>query len=696
MLAKAKSDILARRAALSAPSHFLSRLLLCSGLPRASLLTMVDRLGRLGSKSDQMDAVFADLLTPSASSAWDIGRVGRRRDLARNLLGRLSAYFRLNGISTDDKYGGEINMTFLTWLSDHCKSTVQPKARKTKQKRPRVVQYGCLADVRAASSLLSNLDSERSGFITDDQVDLTSDSVETFQEIENNDPTMPSLVTDGPAVADYVTLCVKHDKFVLLDAWFEANFENDRIDSFLRKSVMHRQYADIAFKLIESISTRCFVSNGMSSAVLKWLPRLSSSGASPELWRLLFVQHLTSEGLRDPLRANLLACAVQSWSSSHVSDCSEWIMQLSPEEANAIDCELASLFLKSACEQPSANVEALFGPSIDFGSSWAGTREFVISATRIALISFKQMSHSESKNRLRGRHGLPAGFDLVFLLAKCGKNQLRCVCEEIAHELINSGEEEGNRSVFGNLLLRLYLCFPNWMDLGSAAARQVLMSAAEDNAANWLSWRSTHDDKINEVLDLFCSGDTRVGKSLADLARKQPLLILRKIPWLSILLKRDATIDFESQQERRGVTTGQNVAGKRDAMFRGTLVQVSVLHWGYTFTESLWVAVLDVLFSMPREVLFRCGAKVGLTGLLETYLLLMSVHLQLLGANKAERVKTKLADAFSAFRETNPDGWQTWLRTKIEDSEVRHLLLSCNFISPQECSEARLASMLAS
>lgn len=95
MLAKARSDSIARRVALSAPVTYLPRLLLCSGLPRASLLTMIDRLGLLGESALDMDMTFRELLAPSASSQWDIGRMGQKKEISRKLLGRLSAYARL-------------------------------------------------------------------------------------------------------------------------------------------------------------------------------------------------------------------------------------------------------------------------------------------------------------------------------------------------------------------------------------------------------------------------------------------------------------------------------------------------------------------------------------------------------------------------------------------------------------------------
>jgi hypothetical protein len=52
----------------------------------------------------------------------------------------------------------------------------------------------------------------------------------------------------------------------------------------------------------------------------------------------------------------------------------------------------------------------------------------------------------------------------------------------ILQELAAPGIEETIRAALEVIFLRLYLQFPHWMDLGSAAARGALMSASEKQA----------------------------------------------------------------------------------------------------------------------------------------------------------------------------------------------------------------------
>ena len=63
---------------------------------------MVDRLGRLGESSNDRDSTYVKLLAPPASSEWNIGRVGLKKENPRKLLGRLSAYMRLNKVTLSE------------------------------------------------------------------------------------------------------------------------------------------------------------------------------------------------------------------------------------------------------------------------------------------------------------------------------------------------------------------------------------------------------------------------------------------------------------------------------------------------------------------------------------------------------------------------------------------------------------------
>lgn len=679
MLAKSRSESLAKRAALSAPADFLPRLLLCSTLPRASLLAMIDKLGRLGDAASDKNDLYANLMSPSALSEWDIGRVGLRRELAHKLLGRLSAYLRIHAVSLNEK-GSDISTTFLSWLTDECRSSsdkaAKPKHKKTKTAAP----IGVLADLATASSLLSSIKNDISpSRNVPDQTTADAD-LDYFKKFEQR---------VGPMEVDYHGLdmaaartkiadCVESGKFIALDDLFQMLTENSDRSLVGSKSDIEVELLDLSIELIICVNALKQSQRGATDAVLKWVPRLSSTGGKPELWNLVFQR--TVEPVQPSTSRRLLSNCMQSWSTRHVTQCVEWIMSLDHTSSIDLDYEGITLFLISSSGQPSAQID-LFADFSWSDSDWANSKEFVTTGALIALKSLKQTPNPAVSRR----HSLPSGFTLAFLLSRCGKKQLRIVCELILTDLAVPHAELSLTTMLEVLLLRLYLNFPQWMDLGSVEARTILMRASENYSTSWVNWMSSFDDKINDMLYSIANEELKNAKQLADLSRKQPLLILRKLPDMSELLMDDATIDNSSNQ--KGVIVGQNLSGKREVKFHGKLLKMSVQHWGYSYTEPLWVALLDVLSSMPREVLFTCGIKVGLLDLLTVYVELVSVQLQLLSASKTLRLKTKLNGAFTAFKQSNSGAWTKWLVSDVGDGQIRHLLMSCDFISPQEATD---------
>jgi len=676
MLAKSRSDSLAKRAALSAPADFLPRLLLCSSLPRASILAMIDKLGRLGDAASDKEDLYAHLMSPSALSEWDIGRVGLRRELARKLLGRLSAYSRIHAVSLKEK-DSDISTTFLSWLAEECRSGSVKAAKSKHHKKSKT--SGVSPPVPFLLSSLKN-DITPSSNVPDRttaDADLDLDLFKKFEQrvvpmqIDNHGLDMAAART---AIADYV----KSGKFFLLDDFMRMLFKIADRGLVGSMSDSQLELLDLSTDLINCVNSLKQPQRAATNAVLKWVPRLSSAVGKPALWSLVF--QCTLEPEQTTMSRSLQSNCMQSWSTRHVTQCVEWIMSLNHASSMDLDYEGITLFLISSSGQPSAQID-LFTDFSWIDSDWANSKDFVSTGALIALKSLKQ-----TPNRaVSRRHSLPSGFTLAFLLSRCGKKQLRSVCELILTELALPNAEPSLKTMFEGLFLRLYLNFPHWMDLGSATARNALMRASEKFSACWIDWMSSFDDRIDDMLYSIANGELKSAKQLADLSRKQPLLILRKLPEISEILIDDATIDNSSNQ--KSVIVGQNLSGKREIKFHGKILKISVQHWGYSYTEPLWVSLLDVLSSMPREVLFTCGVKVGLLDLLTIYVELVSVQLQLLSASKTARLKTKLNGAFTAFQQCNSGAWTGWLVSDVGESQIRHLLMSCDFITPQEAMD---------
>jgi integrator complex subunit 1 len=683
MLAKARSDSMARRAALSAPANVLPRLLLSSGLPRASLLTMIDRLGRLGDSVEDKDEAFLALLVPSASSDWDIGRVGSRHEISRKLLGRISAYMRLNNVTFGEK-DSEVSATFLAWLSRECRAHKDRKPKKTKQKKPGASVADSLSSLAAASSVLSTLEQGAVSPVSDFTMGRWGGSMDELKRYEESSRITPADDMGSDSAKAFITSCLSDNQFVALDEWLGSFFANHGIDVSKSESAKDHDFVDLSAELLRGYKSLEHPLDGTTRIIFKWVPRISQCKGNPDLWQIMFCRSL--EKAQSSFSCQLLTKCLASWTEQHVNSCRDWILGMADNNEDDYDCDLFATFIVSTSRQLSSQVDRFSETSpLSIESDWANSRPFVISCTKIAMRCLKQCP-ADSKETVSRRNGLPPGLTLILLVARRGKKQLQCVTEGILQELSASeGEDEDIHKIFGGIFLRLYLSFPQWMDLGSPVVRTALMQASEAFSSHWTDWRSDFDDKLDDMFDAVISGELRLTKPLTEMARKHPLLLLRKLQAWSRSLESDATCNG---RESNGVISGQHLSGPRTAKLCGKIVRVTIRHWGYSFTEPVWIALLDIISAIPREVLFTCGPKLGLLDFLAVYLQLMSVQIQLLSANEAARLKDKLAEFFGAFQEHSPKGWKSWLGSKIGETEVRHMLMVCDYITPQQAIES--------
>ena len=233
MLAKSKSDYIARRAALSAPTAFLPRLLLCSGLPQTSFVTIVDRLGKLGDANDPTK-VYRDLLTPSATTHWGFGQLGSRRDIARKIIGRVAAYADLYN-SPASKIDEEFSTVFITWVRTEALPLEKPRKPKPKPKKGRLdarstctVANAC--EFSLALSSLTDVDDEsvrNDDTIGSDPDDMQIEELEAFDTSVRTDDTATSVPMIGsiPEFEAFVKESCKAKRFDSIELFMQSTQE---------------------------------------------------------------------------------------------------------------------------------------------------------------------------------------------------------------------------------------------------------------------------------------------------------------------------------------------------------------------------------------------------------------------------------------------------------------------------------------
>lgn len=593
MLAKSRSDFIAKRAALTAPIGFLTRLLLCSGLPRASLLTMIDRLGKVGDKADSKDKAFNQLLASSATSEWDIGRLGPRREVSRKLLGRLSAYSRMYDL---DKIRSEenISLTFLNWLCDTCKSN--EKQRKLKAKKAKSMPSKGLGSFEKVDSLFESL----SGFDADGEVKVQiqgdASNMAKFLAFGGEESQPEHSTLEEKDILSSMEEAFESDELNRLNSMLELHFEHHTPLTKSRKrkrnsiEIAKTKEEEACYLLLQSFCAKERKTESLACFILKWVPKLSVATGSPKLWQLLFQP--------DPkpysMWKNLVSRCCECWSGRHVAECRDWILAQADLDSLDLDNSIRFFLLSSSLQ--SVDISRSGSAHSNFGdTSWGRTEETVLSVTRLALDCIVKSEDELIDFRLRSRNELPDAMLVLLLLARLGKKQVNCISQTIV-ERMNVADEEALFRLHA-VILRIYAYFPQSMNLG-VAVRTILKSSVDSLAFDWLSWRSPMDDEYQDMLEAAFgnSAPTRIVQALAEAAKRHPLLLLRKTPYLKQVLTNDSfALDSNEINGKSGVIVGHNASGPLEAKTEGRLVKVSVKHWGFNYTENIWFGLLDIV-----------------------------------------------------------------------------------------------------
>jgi hypothetical protein len=166
-------------------------------------------------------------------------------------------------------------------------------------------------------------------------------------------------------------------------------------------------------------------------------------------------------------------------------------------------------------------------------------------------------------------------------------------------------------------------------------------------------------------------------------------MLLRKLDAMADILEDDAVTRVASGVSRARLQA-DDIDGPATAMCNDKDMKIVIRHWGYSYTDPLWVSLIEILLSVPREVLFSCGMKMGLDGLLLVYVKLMYVQCQLQSREKSTRLKSRFTDLMAMF-EKDATAWDTWLATQVPGLDstktVRSVLVRCSLISTDQAME---------
>jgi hypothetical protein len=538
------------------------------------------------------------------------------------------------------------------------------------------------------NDLLDNVDALDVADLDGDASDMTS-----FLPCGmDNPPKTPEKLDDIGAIREFLHCIFEENKPSLVDEWLDSNFRKPQIPlkKRRRRKNDHENPSKLGGAILSSLLLDCYIQldrkvEGMASILVKWVPILSASDGSPELWKKLF-----AEGQKPTfLWENLVSRCCQTWNHTHIVSCRLWI--LSDVRKEKLDLSKVVRFLINGSTFNTTSVESFVDiPVAVEDSSWGRSEDTVRSATECGLDCILA---SDYESRLRSRNNLPEGLVLLVLVARLGRKQVQFVSGSIMDRLQNKADESRRWLLLS--LLRLYAYFPFSMNLAVSTLRSSLTEAVAVCAYDWLSWRSPMDDSLQDMLNtaLSANASPRSVQTLVDAAKKHPLLLLRKIDRMTIALEKDALAleNISGSTDKAGLIFGKSLDPPLEAMVDGKLLKIDVKHWGFNYTEQIWMIVLDVIAAVPTEVLFGCALKMGLTDLLGVYLRLVFIQSQLRTSDRFSKLKGRLSEIFVVFKASNNDIWDAWLASTNSDlaslGATRNIMMSCGFISQKEAME---------
>ena len=692
MLAKSRCEFIAKNAAYCTPEIFLPRLLLCCGLPKASFMSMLERLGKLGDESLDKHKCFSQLMSPSVTSEWGMGHSGKRGLLAWKLLGRISAYISTFGDNPSkiNAVGGVVfgdiaSSSFISWLIDefnkkdkNMKSRTKKSSTISSNLKRKDVKRDHLNSQKVLTSVLSNVLTDNISVDTQNSTNSKFSENDTLVSIQyHSEKENPKLSHHDDSITfQLLNELVKSESYEII----ESTLEGKALTLFSSKSHLNKQKQRdtstskshlIATGLLRSFKDHSGKSQQISAVLLKWVPILTHFLPDSSFFEDLFKSDFQPNH-KKVIEVLIIRC-IQNWTSETIQSCQIWILtQVVNSTLDAYDLHFAlSFILQSSGQTPSQKkvsskaIKPSVFPAIR-------SQEHAKACVDLALECARDENFDNSESEVRGiskcsytrRNNLPDWLELLVVIGKCGKKYLALLTKTIVEKA--SQHNIQNTSVFHGTLLRMYVHFPSTMDLSDAKTRSILIHSVKTFSKEWVHWRTSLDRQICLSINCFASNpNQRQHQLLSDLSKRYPLLVVRDLHLFLEMLRKDG--NFSKEDKNRGRTNSETIPLNAKTPFG--VVKIKVVHWGLCFTEQLWISVLDMMDSLPKEVLYSCGINMGLFDLYNLYLTLIGIQIEVGSTQNILRLKSKLSQSLSHFKTSSPSNFDNWMTKNLQGFE---------------------------
>ena len=591
----------------------------------------------MGESSSEPTKTYGGLLSHAAISEWGSPRIGSRRVIKRKLLGRILAYKRIRCKSTGIEQVKDL--PFVSWLMSECMPS--ENARKSQSK--------------SFQETVSN-------FPGSEKCD-TKNEFECFDGIEGT-PSWEEDLPPGRDIASSSSTEIITSEFVrsCVDRDDHASLE-EKLVVFERSAIMTKQPVDKSVsKVLIDVFPTLQGNDNFVRMIIKWIPRLLKGNMDDDVSHLLFIDLMEKNLVNyDSCMYIVSGCAMQ-WSREHIQVCQNWIIQKlgSSQSLGHQSMKLCLRFLVLVSEHESIHTfdhDTIQSPRSCYLKSDEDASKIVDLCLACCDLDTQDITNSQMCTLLSARNALPDWLVLILIVAKIGKPYL----DVTVGQILSSADKSTTAvsSVHSAIILRLYSLYPTVTNLTEPRLRTALLCGATEYSKSWLEFRCPLDSQIRAMIsNLSKSPHKPLLQSIIQTANQHPLLLMRHLHVIHQGLCNDASgIDSNGHAlMKRGRIQGKPPAALAD-MGDGRTVRVYVVFWGYSFSEPVWSCMLDLLLSVPAEVLFKeVGVDMGLSDIINVYSKLFNVHVHdLKSENNIVQLRAKFNRLLSSFEKCNPE-----------------------------------------
>ena len=642
LLATSNSDAIAKQAALSVPDVFLPRLLLCCGMPKTSLFTMLERLSKLGASVSDPSKLYNELISTSAVSEWGLQK-GTLITIKKRLHGRIASYLRIFSNEMVDYAHDEC--AFVTWLASEVSTSTSKKSASTSGFRNQIMN---IINPFASSSF------DEGSFVDleEEEMDLSTDERMVIDDDESKGPEM--CPTNGMLTEEFVISS-------------PTELLHESLEQFKNDAILRKKEFD-ASALVRTLMNSYESSNcdhSLGRLILKFVPQLSQFCCDDNLWQTTFIS-AAGKSIDEQYLLSLVSGCVVHWSDEAIAACQKWILT-QDELKNALSMKLMFRFLVASSEQDSIHY---------FQSNYKCESNFVcVRSERNAESTMKMVckyleltTDKSSGTSSENGNDVP---DWLLLTCIVAKSHQQCI---VAMILRTIDSNSSCAPAMHSILLRLYLMFPTTLQWNESKVRNYLIKSVKRHTKTSLRWRCPLDSQVFEMLsNLGTSPHPRLLQYATDFSNVHAPIVIRHMHALHERLVTDGLGQDCTRTGRVGTRLPAVIAQIGDRV-----VKVSISRWGFSYNESIWSSILDFMTALPAELVFTCGIDTGALLVLEDYLKLFFVHVMELGSEECiAQLRPKYVALVKSFRACNSVEFQKWSQTNLDGfGTVQTLLLS--------------------